>query len=125
MSDCYRHPNGYIIFCQPDGSIERIESPSGEYAYIPEDEADTLRDYFLNELGLWRDEKTGALVVVDSWSEVSEVASVIYSGCTWIAQRLSLMPDWERELLGDVATELDGVITRWRATLAQPPREPV
>ena len=114
MSDCYRHPNGYIIFCQPDGSIERIESPSGEYAYIPEDEADTLRDYFLNELGLWHDEETGALVVTSSWDGDSARVLLPSVGVGYGYIRPNRYTD-----------RFDKAVIHWRATLAPPPREPV
>ena len=123
MTNTYTHPNGYTVKRTADGGL-RVFLGATDSTWHSLDATATLRDFFLAELGLWRDDETGALVVVDSWSEDRQGASVIYSGCTWIAQRLSRMPDWDRELLGDVATELDGIITRWRATITPPPREP-
>ena len=74
------------------------------------DEVKALRDYLLDRLGLWYDEESGALVVVDSWD--GDRATVLYEGSEVPAGAPG----------ADILVDL--VVTRWRATLAPPPREP-
>lgn len=94
------------------GWVEAEVIPKGDLTACPTNpKVDALRDFFLAELGLWRDDETGALVVTDSWD--GKTAAVIYKG-----ESLSGMyPYWDAGLEDDA-------VARWRATLTPPPREP-
>ena len=112
MPDTYTHPNGHTI-THRDGGIVRIESDAGEHTYLAKGETDALRDFLLDELGLWSDDETGALVVTDSWTGAGATVTLAGGGTRWgIAQ-----PD-------DDPDEWDLAVARWRATLTPPPREP-
>ena len=111
MPDYYTHPNGHTI-THRDGGVVRIESDAGEQTYLGKDETAALRDFLLADLGLWRDDETGALVMTGSWdSSGAYVLPVegrpVYGLCTT-----------------NIADLADAVVTRWRATLTPPPREP-
>lgn len=112
MPDIYTHPNGYTVQRDDRGVRIAITSDAGYTStWIDNPRVDALRDYLLDELGLWRDEQTGALVVTHSWDGTS--ATVIYKG-----ESLSGMyPYWDAGLEDDA-------VARWRATLTPPPREP-
>jgi len=112
MSDTYTHPNGYTVKRDDRGVHLAITSDAGRtITWIDNTKADALRDFLLDELGLWRDEETGALVVTDSWD--GKTAAVIYKG-----ESLSGMyPYWDAGLEDDA-------VARWRATLTPPPRKP-
>ena len=95
------------------GWVEGEVIPKGDLTACPTNpKVDALRDYLLGELGLWRDEETGALVLTGSWDS---------SGAY-------VLPVEGRPVYGistvDVEGLSDAVVTRWRATLAPPPREP-
>lgn len=112
MPDIYTHPNGHTVERDDRGVRLAITSNTGYTStWIDNPKADALRDYLLDELGLWRDGETGALVVTDSWD--GKTAAVIYKG-----ESLSGMyPYWDAGLEDDA-------VARWRATLAPPPSEP-
>lgn len=118
MSDHYTHTNGHTI-THRDGGIVRIESTAGDYTYLAKDETDALRDYLLGELGLWRDDETGALVVTGSWDGSSaRVIALPDDGDDHVyAPPLGILDS-------DAPDRYDAVVTRWRATLAPPTREP-
>ena len=89
------------------GWVEAEAIPKGDLTACPTNpKVDALRDFFLHELGLWRDDETGALVVTGSWSG---------AGATVI--------DGAQVRVGWAIVDGDPV-TRWRATLTPPPREP-
>ena len=95
------------------GWVEAEVIPKGDLTACPTNpKVDALRDYLLGELGLWRDEETGALVLTGSWDS---------SGAY-------VLPVEGRPVYGistvDVEGLSDAVVARWRATLAPPPREP-
>lgn len=96
--------------CALEG-ISVTHEDDGLTSYLDRDEAKVVRDLILAELGLWRDDETGALVVTDSWD--GKTAAVIYKG-----ESLSGMyPYWDAGLEDDA-------VARWRASLTPPPREP-
>lgn len=116
MPDTYTHPNGYTVERDADGRV--ILDRDGD-AWVTPETAAALRDFFLAELGLWRDDETGALVVVDSWDGSS-------------ARVIALPDDGDDDayapslgILDSAAPDrCDAVVTRWRASLTPPPREP-
>ena len=94
------------------GWVEAEAIPKGDLTTCPTNpKVDALRDYFLAELGLWRNEETGALMVTSSWDGTARV----------------IFPDGDHALGlldNDAPDRYDAVVTRWRATLTPPPREP-
>ena len=111
MHYTYTHSKGWTA--KRDYFGLTLDRPDGVLSYFFPfgDGYDALRDFFLNELGLWRDEESGALVMTGSWNGAA--ARVIF-------------PDGNAE--GYTAAEhpdrYDQVVIRWRATLTPPPREP-
>jgi len=109
MPDIYTHPNGYTVQRNSDGGVSLLRDDW--YTHSAPGEVEALRDFLLDELGLWCDEETGALVVTGSWD--GQTAAVIYKG-----ESLSGMyPYWDAGLEDDA-------VARWRATVTPPPREP-
>lgn len=110
MPDTYTHPNGTTI-TNLDGTVLSIESESGYYA-LTKDETDTLRNYLLAELGLWRDEETGAPVVTSCGLGSSDRRHRRRTGPSRLGH------------VDDEPDFADEAVARWRATLTPPPREP-
>lgn len=113
MPNIHTYHNGCVV-THLDGDVLSIESESG-YCALTKDETDALRDFFLNELGLWRDEETGMLVLTNTWGRLnSGSAAMIYDGRTtrWG------YPDETKP------NRYDKAVARWRDTITQPPREP-
>ena len=110
MPDIHTHPNGYTV--QRNSVGASIVNRGEDYKTpLNADQVDALRDYLLDELGLWRDDETGALVVTGSWDGTARV----------------IFPDGDHALGildGDAPDRYDAVVARWRAALAPPPREP-
>ena len=102
------------------GWVEGEVIPKGDLTACPTNpKVDALRDYLLAELGLWRDDETGALVVVDSWDGSSaRVIALPDDGDGYVyAPPLGILDS-------DAPDRCDAVVTRWRASLTPPPREP-
>lgn len=103
------------------GWVEAEVIPKGDLTACPTNpKVDALRDFFLAELGLWRDLETGALVVTNTWDGTR--ATVIYRGDT-----LTGTPTLEASgtpTCGLTGLFEDDAVARWRATLTPPPREP-
>ena len=111
MPDTYTHPNGHTVSRDTCGSI-RGEHDAGPGFWFLKEGADALRDFFLDELGLWRDEETGALLLTGSW-DGRWARVVLPTGDSDDGDTISGAPD-----------QYDTVAARWRATVTPPPREP-
>lgn len=113
MPDTYTHPNGYTVQCNSDGGVSFLRDDW--YTHSAPGEVEALRDFLLDELGLWRDKETGALVLTNTWARLATgSAAVIYDGS---ATRWGY-PDKTKP------DRYDKAVARWRATLTPPPREP-
>ena len=110
MTNTYTHPNGYTVERDADGRV--ILDRDGD-AWVTPETAAALRGYFLAELGLWRDNETGALVVPGSWDGSGAYVLTLGGGLVYGLSTVDI------EGLSDAAA-----VARWRATLAPPPREP-
>ena len=72
-------------------------------------QAEALRKKFFEEVGLWLDSETGALVVVDTWYD---------GGANVVRDRDVYFGDMD-------TTGVDGqIVRRWRESLVPPPRMP-
>lgn len=114
MSDKYTHPNGYAVTDTPHPGGLYVTGVDEATTWLIKDEVEALRDFFLDELGLWRDPETGLLVLTGTWANLGDggVASV-YDG------------DVVRRGFPNAAiTPSDHAVARWCASLAPQPREP-
>ena len=75
MPDIYTHTN---VERDADG---RVFLDSDGDVWVTPETAAALRDFFLDELGLWRDEETGALVLTNTWTDLgSSGGAAVYEG---------------------------------------------
>ena len=115
MHDTYTHSKGWTIKRNDSGLT--LDRPDGVLSYFFPfgNSYDALRDFFLNELGLWRDEETGMLVLTSTWDKTDAgSAAMIYDGR---ATRWGY-PDETNP------GRYDKAVARWRDTITTPPREP-
>lgn len=112
MLNIHTYPNGCAV-TPLDGDVLSIESESG-YCALTKDETDALRDFFLNELGLWRDEETGKLVVTKADRDGSRL---VFAPNEPYYCRL-------RNGDGSMDDASDQAVARYLDTIAPPPREP-
>ena len=115
MSDMYPNPHDYTVKRDEEGVRITFDSDTAYTStWFVNPITDALRDFFLGEMGLWRDPETGLLVLTGTWANLGDggVASV-YDG------------DAVRRGFPNAAiTPSDHAVARWCASLAPQPREP-
>ena len=113
MPDTYTAPNGYTVKRDDRGVRIAITTDAGYTStWIDNPRADAIRAFFLAELGLWHDEETGALVVTGSWNGTAARVVLLDGKCA------------HGVVDADNPCLYDKIVTRWRATITPPPREP-